>query len=129
MIFSVSNFAPEVWFSLKNNFVRLQKGPRSYCVNISFAYPLPEAQGSHDEISLLQNDHFLFFWGSDFKIFWSRNATQSLHKTRKNSISWQEIKIFKSFLIFTLVLEKYLEQNVSKMALLVNYQQHVHDKY
>ena len=41
----------------------------------------------------------------------------------------QEIKIFKSFLIFTLVLEKYLEQNVSKMALLVNYQQHVYDKY
>ena len=47
-------------------------------------------------------------------------------KSLKKSISWKEIKIFKSFLMFTLMLKNYLadlkKRNVLNIALLVKYQ-------
>ena len=51
---------------------------------------------------------FCFFQAHILKcyIFGSRNAVLILQKAQKNLISWQETKVSKSLLMFTLVLIK-----------------------
>ena len=45
-------------------------------------------------------------------LFWSRNATEILKKAHNNSITWQKVKIFKIFLMITLVFKKDLQKGV-----------------
>ena len=63
------NGDPEVGFSFKYDIPGLKKGPRSYCMNLNFTYLLLETQCLNDEILVFQNDHFLLFSGSDFKLY------------------------------------------------------------
>lgn len=50
MIFLGLNGDPEVGFSFKYDIAGLKKGPRSYCMNLNFAYLLLETQCLNDEI-------------------------------------------------------------------------------
>ena len=55
-----------------------------------------------------------------YYIFWSENATDILNKAHKNSIFLQENKVFKIFLMMTLILKNLLKKSVN-IAVLVTH--------
>ena len=95
------------------------KSPRSCCVTLNFAYPLLEAQMI--KFCSFQAQISKYYIPFDLEMlhgFWK--------KLKKINLLERNQKIFKSFLMFTLLLKNYLaylkKRNVLNIALLVKYQ-------